>query len=77
MPMHYAMVLKAVKMINFKTKIVIFFLFLLKTHIVGTRENRINVAVLRSTHNLCFKANIRRIIYTPVNSSFISSPEPS
>ena len=39
--------------------------------------NGIKVAVLRITHNLYFRANIRRIIYTPVHPSFISSPEPS
>ena len=27
-------------------------------------------AVLRSTHNLCFRAKIRKIVYTPVNPSF-------
>ena len=27
-------------------------------------------AVLTSTHNLCFWAEIRKIIYTPVNPSF-------
>ena len=53
-------------MIFFWAKIVIFFLFLLKTQIVGTRKYRINVAVRRSAHNLCFIANIRRIIHTSV-----------
>ena len=28
-----------------------------------------NEAVLMSTHNLCFNAAIRKIIYTPVNHS--------
>ena len=27
-------------------------------------------AVLTSTHNLCFRAKIRKIMYTPVNPSF-------
>ena len=72
MPMHYAMGFKGCKNDNFfKIKIVIFFLFLLKTQIVGTRYNRINVAVLTSTHNLYFRTNIRCIIYTLVYPSFI------
>ena len=36
----------------------IFFLFLLKTLIVGTRQNRLNEAVLTSTYNLCVRAKI-------------------
>ena len=39
------------------------FLFLLKTLIVGTRRNRLNEAVLTSTHNLCFRAKIRKNVY--------------
>ena len=27
-------------------------------------------AVLTSTHDLCFRAKIRKIMYTPVNPSF-------
>ena len=27
-------------------------------------------ALLTSTHNLCFSAEIRKIVYTPVNPSF-------
>ena len=50
-------------------KNVIFFLFLLKTLIVGTRSNRLKEAVLTSTHNLCFRSKIRNM-YTPVNPSF-------
>ena len=37
-----------------------FFLFLLKTMIVVTSKNHLNEAVLTSTHNLCFKAKIRK-----------------
>ena len=37
---------------------------------MGTRENRLSEAVLTSTHNLCFLAEIRKIMYTPVNPSF-------
>ena len=33
---------------------VIFFILLLKTQIVGTRQNRLGEAVLTSTHNLSF-----------------------
>ena len=37
---------------------------------MGTRWNRLDEAVLTSTHNLCFWAEIRKIMYTPVNHSF-------
>ena len=37
----------------------IFLVFLLKTLIVGTHQNRLSKAVLMSTHNLCFGAKIR------------------
>ena len=37
---------------------------------MGTRENRIDKAVLTSTNNLCFWAEIRKIMYFPVNPSF-------
>ena len=47
-----------------------FFIFLLKTLIVGTSLNRLGEAFLTSTHNLCFGAKIRKIMYTPVNPSF-------
>ena len=36
------------------------FILLLKTEIVGTRLNHLNEAVLTSTHNLCFRAKIRK-----------------
>ena len=36
----------------------------------GTRQNRLAEAVLTSTHKLCFGAEIRKIMYTPVNPSF-------
>ena len=39
---------------NFQRKILIVFVFLLKTKIVGTRYNRLGEAVLTSTHKLCF-----------------------
>ena len=48
----------------------IFFIILLKTKIVGTRQNRLDEAVLTSTHNLFFLAEVRKIMYTPVNPSF-------
>ena len=37
-----------------------FFIFLLKTQIVGIRLNRLAEAVLTSTHNLCFLSKIRK-----------------
>ena len=36
----------------------------------GTRWNRLSKAILTSTHNLCFWAEIRKIMYTSVNPSF-------
>ena len=45
---------------QFQMKNCDFFLFLLKTLIVGTRLNRLTRAVLTSTHNLCFRAKIRK-----------------
>ena len=51
----------AVKKIIFRRKIVMFFLFLIKTLIVGTCLNRLIEA---STHNLCFRAKIRKQMYT-------------
>ena len=50
------------KMKIFTRKIVKFFLFLLKTGRVW--------AVLTSTHNLCFRAEMRKIMYTHINHSF-------
>ena len=46
------------------------FIFLLKTYIMGTRKNRLIEVVLTSTHNICFRAKIKKIMYTPVNPSF-------
>ena len=60
----------AVTKIIFKGKIVMFFSFLLKTLIVGTRSNRLSKAVLTTTHNLCFGTKIRKKMYTLVNPSF-------
>ena len=51
-------------------KTLIFFLFLLKTLIVGTRWNRISEAVLTSTHNLCFCAEIRKNNVHPCKPQF-------
>ena len=46
----------------FSRMFLIFFLFLLKTEILGKRQNE---AVLTSTHNLCFGAKIRKIGIPP------------
>ena len=35
-----------------------------------SKNSRLGEAVLTSTHNLCFRAEIRKIMYTPVNPSF-------
>ena len=40
----------------------IVFVFLLK-NIVGTRKNRLAEAVLTSSHNVCFWAEIRKNVY--------------
>ena len=45
---------------NFQLKAFGYFHMLLKTLIVGTRLNRLTEAVLTSTHNLCFRAKIRK-----------------
>ena len=37
---------------------------------MGTRYNRLDEAVLTSTHNLCFWTKIRKTMCTPVNPSF-------
>ena len=52
-------------------KNVIFLLLLFETEIVDTRQNRLIEAVLTGTHNLCFIAEIRKIVYTPVNPIFL------
>ena len=44
----------------------IFSLILLKTEIVGAGKNKRDEAVLMSTHNICFWAKIRKIIYNPL-----------
>ena len=58
MPMQFVANFKGCKNEIFYEKIR-YFSFLLKTWIVGTRVNRLNEAVLTSTHNLCFRATIR------------------
>ena len=42
-------------------KKMIFLVFLLKTYIVDTRQNRLSESVLTSTHNVCFGSKIRKI----------------
>ena len=49
---------------------IFFFLFLLKSRIVGTRYNRLTEADLTSAHNLCFISKNKKITYTPTNPSF-------
>ena len=69
MSVQYIAIFHGNKNDKFQMKFLIFFLFLLKTLIVGTRWNRLSEAVLTSTHNLCFRAKIRKM-YTPVHASF-------
>ena len=52
--------LKTVKMIIFQMKIFDIFLIFAQNKDCGYIE-----AVLTSTHNLCFRAKIRRKMYTP------------
>ena len=47
----------------FSRKVLIFFLVLLKTKILGIRQNRLIEAVLTSTQNLCVGAKIRKKVY--------------
>ena len=52
------------KIENFIGKMLILFLFMLKTLIVGTRKNRLAEVVLTSIRNLCFGSKIKnRCIY--------------
>ena len=54
---------------NFIAKNLIFLIYLLKTLIVGTCENHLTEAILRSTHNLCFGSKIRKVgipLHAPV-----------
>ena len=60
--MQYAVIFKVVKMKTFSRKVLIFFIFLLKTKILDT-------AVLTSTHNLCLEQKYEKIgipLHTPV-----------
>ena len=61
--MQYTAKFHGCKNVHFQMNFFIFFLFLLKTLIVGTRWNRLIEAVLTSTHNLCFGAKIRKKVY--------------
>ena len=47
---------------NFQVKCFNSFLILAQI-IVGTRSNRLNEAVLRNTHNLLFRAKVRKNVY--------------
>ena len=54
---------------KFPVENVCFFLFMLKTYIVGTRYNRLTEAVQTSTHNLMFWSKRYKIdipLHTPV-----------
>ena len=55
---------------TFQMKNVIFLLYSLETEIVGTFKNRLVEALLTGNHNLCFIAEIRKIMYTPANPIF-------
>ena len=54
--MKYSAIFNGYKNGNFGLKIVIFFLVLLKTLIVGTSAEAVLTSTLISTHDLCFRA---------------------
>ena len=58
MPIHFTVPSSSIKSKSFSE---IVFLFLLKTQIVGTPYKRLTEAVLTSTYNRCFGAEIRKI----------------
>ena len=62
--MQYTAIFHGCKKDNFQMKNFDVLLFLLKTLIVHTRLNRLNEAVLTGTHNLRFRAKIRKTMYT-------------
>ena len=67
-PIQYTVIFHSCKNDNFQIKIVILFLIFAQNIDCGyTLEPR--EAVLRSTHNLCFRAK-NKIRYTPVNHNF-------
>ena len=43
-------------------KVLIFFFFCMKTYVVGTHYKHLGEALLMSTNNICFHAEIRKII---------------
>ena len=69
MSMQYTVIFHGCKNDNFQMKIEIVFYIFAQKYVVGTRFNRLDEAVLTSTHNLCFRAKIRKM-NTPVNPSF-------
>ena len=72
MPMQYTVIFKVVKNKNFKWKILDIFLIFAQNIDCGYKlepPRRGGSAVLTSTHNLCFRAKIRKIgrpLRTPV-----------
>ena len=60
MPMQYTAIFHGCKNDNFQLIFFAIFIFLLKTYNVGTRLNHLNKAVVTSTHNVCFRAKIRK-----------------
>ena len=65
--MQYTAIFHGCKNDNFQLICFTIFIFLIKTYtcIVGTIE-----AVLTGTHNICFRAKNKKIMYTPVVLSF-------
>ena len=68
--MQYTAIFRGCKNDKFPLFLFTIFIFVLKTYIVGTRQNRLIEAVLTSTLNLCIKGKIRKKMYTPVNPNF-------
>ena len=64
MPMQYIMIFHGCKNDNFQMKICDIALIFAKKMLI------LSEAVITRTHNLCFRAKIRKIMYTPVNPTF-------
>ena len=55
---------------KFSDKKILYFTYFWSKHRLWVLVRTVSKAVLTSTHNLCFWAEIRKIMYTPVNPSF-------
>ena len=75
LPMQHTMIFLEEKIENFiGKKFDFFFIFWLKTYIVGICWNRLDEAVLTSTHSVCFGSKIRKLGITLQTSVFLYEP---